>query len=86
MVTKDQAMTANEFHYGTCSRLIGPKGGLRRMVQERWRRNGVTRTWVRNPERWEIPIKYGLRSYGYLNNKNAEHFHTVDDCPLNQEL
>lgn len=85
MVTKDQSMTAHMFHYGSCKRLLGPKGGVKRLIQERWRRNGDTRLWKLTPERWEIPIKNGLYNYSYLNNRNAREFHTEADCPLNQE-
>lgn len=82
MVTKDQALTGTEFHYGLCKEIRGPRGGLRRLVQERWRKNGAMKLWKRDPERWEVPIKYGLRTYGRLTHRNAEEFHTWDECPL----
>jgi hypothetical protein len=35
-----------------------------RGVWWRVRRNGKTQTWKRDPERFRIPLKAGLRSYG----------------------
>lgn len=32
------------------------------------RRNGATKRWKREPSRFQIPIKAGLHSYGYLDN------------------
>lgn len=36
----------------------------------RVRRNGKTRTWKRTPERFEIPVKYGLYQYAIIDNDN----------------
>ncbi len=33
----------------------------------RVRRNGQTKIWIKSPKRFSIPIKAGLRAYGYLN-------------------
>lgn len=30
------------------------------------RRNGATKTWKREPNRFRIPIKYGFRGYGEI--------------------
>lgn len=35
------------------------------------RRNGQTKTWKRDPTAFEIPIKVGLRGFGYINATNA---------------
>lgn len=72
MVTKEQALTANEFHYGTCTH----------EHVERWRRNGATQTWKRNTLRFRIPVKHGLYVYGNISNENQGHYHTAEDCPL----
>lgn len=32
------------------------------------RRNGATKTWKRDPDRFQIPVKAGLRSCAYLTN------------------
>ena len=31
-----------------------------------WRRNGKTKTWKKNPERFAIPVKYGLKTYSTI--------------------
>lgn len=45
-------------------------GGLEaEMTNGRWwklRRNGKTRTWKRDPKRFEVPVKAGLRAYARL--------------------
>jgi hypothetical protein len=33
---------------------------------QRWRVNGKVRTWKRNPERIQVPLKYGLKNFDYL--------------------
>ena len=38
-ITKAQAMTAEYFHRGVCTRTVGPKGGETFTI-ETWRRNG----------------------------------------------
>ena len=37
---------------------------------QRWKVNGTVRTWVRQPGKVQIPIKYGLYSFGYLDNND----------------
>lgn len=82
-VTKQQALTANEFHYGDCTCHIGPRGG-RTVKIEHWRRNGQTKTWKTRPEEFQVPIKYGLKTCSYLTHSNCGGFHTAEDCPLNK--
>jgi len=36
-----------------------------------WRVNGKIKTWKRDPERFQLPIKYGLKTCDYLTNENA---------------
>ena len=81
MITKEQAIGEIEFHYGSCQRRHGPKGGVT-MHQIVFKRNGQTKTWVRNPEEFRVPIKRGLREYGYITHTNAHEFHvgTHDQC------
>lgn len=81
MVTKQQAMTANNFHFGTCGKTVGPKGGVTFSI-EQWRRNGATQIWKRSPDRFRVPVKHGLRGYGSITENNAELFHASEDCPL----
>jgi len=82
MITKEQALTENEFHSNGCLRVIGPKGGEKDHV-ERWRRSGQTKTWQTRKGEWSIPIKFGLNHSARLTNFNDEHFHVVSECPLN---
>lgn len=38
------------------------------------RRNGATKRWARQPERFRIPFKVGLRQCGYITNENVGDF------------
>ena len=40
----------------------------------RAKRNGKTRLWKRNPERFVIPIKHGLYDFGYINQFDCENW------------
>jgi hypothetical protein len=66
MITREQAMIENVFHAN--------------YSENRWRRNGVTKTWKRNPEKFRIPVKCGLSSYGYITEYNEVNFHLPEDC------
>lgn len=83
MITKDQALTENDFHFGTCAETIGPRGG-KTIQQTRARRNGKTQVWKTRPNDFRVPIKHGLYAYGEITQQNADQFHTAKDCPLNQ--
>jgi hypothetical protein len=87
MITRDEALNAREFHCGECTRIIGPRGGVVTHT-EVWRRNGKTQTWVTRPDEFSVPVRYGFtnnrRNYGYITEDNAQHFHTADNCPLNE--
>jgi len=78
-VTKAQAMTAREFHFGQCTKQVGPRGGVT-WKTETWRRNGMTKTWKTRPDHFSVPIKYGLYGYSYLDHANADEFHIAEDC------
>lgn len=82
MVAKEQALTNCEFHFGTCIRVIGPRGGVKQHSTV-FRRNGNPRTWKTRPNDFQVPIKFGLWDYQNLSNNNADEFHTAADCPLN---
>jgi hypothetical protein len=77
-ITKEQALTSNEFHYGTCT--------VKRV--ERWRRNGKTQVWKTRPDEWRIPVKYGLRNYNNIwhNSKSIYDWHAAEDCPLTKHV
>ena len=80
MLTKDQAINAQNFHAGSCSRTIGPRGGITEKT-ESWRRNGKTQTWKTRPEEYRIPVKYGLYGYSEITH-TTENVHLPEDCPL----
>ena len=70
MITKAQAMTANNFemlHYKNAD-----------LTQVRWRRNGKTKLWKTRPTHFRIPVKYGLYDYGYIDHDNADQFKVSD--------
>lgn len=84
---RETAMTARDFHPAdSCAHgvTVGPRGGVTYPRTEDWRRNGQTQTWKREPERFSIPVKYGLRTYGRLTDAYAGDWHTgrAEDCPL----
>lgn len=33
---------------------------------QRWKVNGQVKTWKRNPDRVQVPVKHGLRDYDYI--------------------
>ena len=81
MITKQQALTAQEFHAEGCRRIVGPRGGAQVFIT-RYRRNGKTETWKTRPDDFRIPVKHGLKSCGQIHPGNAAQFHTLADCPL----
>ena len=72
MITQEQADTATMFH----SNLVKNSDGS----CQRWRRNGQTKRWKRTPERFKIPVKFGLYAYNYLTETDAPYFHVEEDC------
>ena len=46
---------------------------------KRWKVNGKTKLWKRNPRRIGIPIKHGLYSFGYLGEHSVKYFHLPED-------
>jgi hypothetical protein len=70
MITKEQALAASEFH-------IAHSG----LTCTRWRRNGKTKTWVRNPAAFRVSVKHGLNGYGQITEVDAGDYHVAGDCP-----
>lgn len=81
MLTPEQIQNASEFHYGTCTRTIGPRGGVTEYI-ETWRRNGKTKLWKTRPNEFRIPVKRGLYEYGYITDAEQDLVHASEDCPL----
>lgn len=67
MISKQDALTANMFHDEKC---------------RKWRRNGATQTWKRSPERFRVPVKFGMYSYDQIWHHDADHIHLpgADNC------
>jgi hypothetical protein len=68
MITKEQALIGKIFiqtYYIAGDTLA---------KQYTWRANGKCKTWKRDPTRFQLPIKYGLYTYGYITNENAHLF------------
>lgn len=86
MITRDQAVNigrgwSSEIHQDGCARHIGPRGGITETVI-RYRPNGAVKVWKTRPDEFRLPIKFGLRGYGYIDQDNAGQFHLSTDCPL----
>lgn len=70
MVTKESALTANNFtHVSMKNRDETPL---------RVRRNGKTKTWKRRPNDFSVPVKYGLYGYGYITQDNAHEWNAAN--------
>lgn len=80
MITKEQALTEDIFHEDGCRIETGPKGKVTAICRQ-WRRNGKTKTWKKNPECFEVPVKYGLRAYGRIT-RDTTGIHAACDCPV----
>jgi hypothetical protein len=48
---------------------------------QRFRLNGRVKTWKRDPNRIEIPIKRGLRECYRITAMELKQFHLSSDCP-----
>ena len=85
MITREQALTAREFHEEeACTRTVGPRGGVT-VKQRVWRRNGQTQTWKTRPDDYRIPVKHGLKGYAQIRPEDAHRIHAAEDCPLNRK-
>lgn len=88
MVTKEQALDAAkhglEIHYvgrHDCRKTIGPRGG-ETIRLTRVRPSGQCKTWKRDPNRFRLPVKYGLYESSAIDETNSHEWHMGYDCPL----
>lgn len=84
MLTREQAMSGRLFHMEGCKRTLWKRGGTKDGIVE-WRRNGKTKTWKTRPKEFSVPVKHGLRDYGYITERTAVDFHVAEECPLADE-
>lgn len=52
----------------------------------RCRTNGKCKTWKRQPERFQLPVKHGLKICFYITETNAHEWLTVDVAAVRREL
>jgi len=45
---------------------------------QKWKVNGKVKTWKKNPEKVQIPVKYGLYRYDYIT-ENELHLITLEE-------
>lgn len=84
MITKEQALGAQEFHYTglrPCSRHIGPRGGVTQHIIV-CRRSGATQTWKCDITRFRVPVRYSMWEHSEITQDNAADWHRAQDCPL----
>lgn len=75
MITKLQAETCSMFYDATLRNADGSA--------KRYRANGKTKTWKRDPNRFRVPVKHGMYDYGYIDNDNAHNYLCMDPTSLN---
>jgi hypothetical protein len=46
----------------------------------RWRVNGRPKVWKRRPDEVRVPIKYGLKTCGYLTHHTLDQFTLAETC------
>lgn len=86
MITLNDALAAREFWHMTKTNADG--------TPLRCRRNGATKTWKREPGKFLIPVKHGLKYYFYIDNfdgdlayaNNAHEWCTAEKWPAEHVL
>lgn len=72
MITKEQAL---KLRHGEVIEHVSLKNSDG--TPQRWRVNGAIKTWKSRPDDFSLPIKRGLREFGYLCPDNAHGFNLV---------
>lgn len=70
MITKEQALTANNFCHATLTN--------KDKTPLRVRRSGKTQTWKTRPEEFKVPVKYGLYESTYITHLNAHEWNVQE--------
>jgi hypothetical protein len=66
MITKQEAVA---LHYGAILHHVTMKN--KDGTPMRVRVSGACKTWKTRPEEFRLPVKYGLRESGYIDQRNA---------------
>ena len=78
MITKDEAMALTYRQTLYSSKFSNADGS-----PARCRVNGRIKTWKRDPERWRLPVKHGLRFCFYLDHgPMSAHWHLTEDAAI----
>lgn len=48
----------------------------------RWRVSGQVKTWKRDPSRFSVPIKHGLKTYSHMTEQEMDHFVIEEPEPI----
>lgn len=73
MITKEQAIQADIFHYCNPNYKDGKC--------QNWRRAGQTQTWKTRPNNFRVPVKFGLYDHGQITQDlPMAYWHTADTC------
>ena len=84
MISKEQAMKADFFHLGECTKRVGKRGAISLTISN-WRRSGRTKVWPTRPKDFRVPVKYGLYQSGYVTAQHAQEWHLPEDCLVKGE-
>ena len=66
-------------HENGCRITIGPRGGHTESIVC-WRVSGCVRTWKRDVNRVEVPVKYGMYEHAVLDAHNCGKVHLESEC------
>ena len=53
---------------------------------QRWKVTGKVKTWKRDPSRIVVPVKHGLRNYGYITEDELAMVNLENDCFFCKEV
>lgn len=82
ILNAEQIRDSRHFHVGTCTRTVGPKGGIKDDVITVRRYSDTKYGNGSNSDQFTITTKHGLYTYYYINNNNVADVHAWDDCPI----
>ena len=85
MLSAEEILNSQTFHYGTCTVLVNPNGAVH-FLSEEWKRRGSTKLWKTRPKDFSISVLHGRSGYGEITNWTAPFYHadTSDECAVVQ--